>query len=214
MIPDQVKMWDKKHLLGEHSAFRHEHSLFATLVEPRLPRVSRILDLGCGVGRDANLFAEYGHQVLATDFSSEVIKQNRKIFKRSNLEFQVMDMSEPMPYESETFNVVYANLSIHYFSHTAVQNIISEIMRLLKPGGLFCFACKSPKDSYHGEGEEIEDNYFISSKGHARHFFSKEYTKDLMKDAFIIEMLDEVSEEYIGRRSTYVRCVAKLEKRR
>ena len=90
MIPDQKKLWDKKHGAGEHEAFAPGASTFAKLVEPKLNRNSKILELGCGIARDAVFFADHGHKVLATDFSEVVINRNRQLFNHPGLEFGIL----------------------------------------------------------------------------------------------------------------------------
>ena len=44
-----------------------------------LPDFGRILDLGCGSGRDALAFKNMGYQINAMDYSEELVKQARKL---------------------------------------------------------------------------------------------------------------------------------------
>ena len=77
MIPDQVEMWNRKHSEGDHQALRDIPSPLAKLAEPYFPRRAQVLELGCGVGREAVFFAKQGHTVVATDSSDVVIEQNK-----------------------------------------------------------------------------------------------------------------------------------------
>lgn len=207
VIPDQRPVWDKKHGSGDHDTLRHIPSPLAELAEPYFPNSSYILELGCGVGRDAELFASRGHEVLATDGSQVVITQNIDTIPEEKIEFDVLDMREEFPYGPNTFDVVYANLSLHYYSDEQTIAIIREVARVLKPGGTFAFACKS-YDSLHSDGKEIEKNVFASPSGATIHLFSTEYTRSLLDSVFNIKNLDEVEEEYNSRYSKIVRCIA------
>ena len=207
-IPDQKLVWEEKHGARQHEALRHTPSPLAELAEPMFPRRSRILDLGCGVGRDAEAFAKKGHRILAADVSKVAIEQNRQIFTDSGIEFRILDMRDPLPYAKESFDVVYANLSLHYYSDQKTREVVKEIARVLKPSGTFAFACKS-YDNLHNSGTEIEKNIFVSGNGVVIHLFSKDYARYLVNGLFAIEFLDEVDEEYNGRYSKIVRCVAK-----
>ncbi|MBX4190959.1 class I SAM-dependent methyltransferase [Candidatus Saccharibacteria bacterium] len=207
-IPDQRPVWERKHAAGEHDNLRHIPSPLSELAEPYFPRQSRILELGCGVGRDAMFFVQKGHNVIATDSSETVIKQNRQHFTDENADFKILDMQEPLPYESESFDVVYANLSLHYYSDQTTKEIIEEIARVLKAEGILAFACKS-YDDLHSSGKEIGKNIFQWKLGVTIHLFSEEYAKSLVKDNFDIQHLDEVEEDYNGRYSRIVRCIAK-----
>jgi SAM-dependent methyltransferase len=209
MIPDQKVVWDKKHSAGDHEKLRHVPSPLANLAEPYFPRQSYILELGCGVGRDAEFFAQKSHKVLATDGSEVVIKQNQGYLASAGIEFEILDMQDPLPYQDGSFDVVYANLSLHYYSHDKTREIMKQIARVLKITGLIAFACKSTDDFHHGNGEEVEENIFVSPKGHVRHLFSVGYTKQLLEVLFDIQYLDKIEEEYNGQHSNIVRCVAK-----
>jgi SAM-dependent methyltransferase len=212
MIPDQKIVWNKKHSSGDYEDLRHLPSPLAKLAESYFPKKSHLLDLGCGVGRDAEFFTKKGHKVFATDFSEEAIKLCREHFAGSGIEFAVHDMQEPLPYENKKFDVVYANLSLHYYSDQKTREIVLEIARILKPNGIFAFACKS-YDDLHNSSEEVEKDIFVSSTGVAIHLFSTEYAQSVLKGFFSVQYLDEVEEEYKGRHSKIVRCITqKLDK--
>ncbi len=208
-IPDQKSIWDTKHQEGEHESFRSEPSSLALLAEPKLSANSEVLDLGCGVGRDAVFFARQDHHVTATDFSEVVIQRDKHEFPDSGVEFKVLDLSEPLPFTANKFDAVHANLSIHYFDHATTKKIVQEVARVLKPAGIFSFACKSTRDFHYGNGEEVEKDVFVSAKGHVRHLFSLEYTKQLLEGLFEADNLTEVEEEYSGQKSVMIQCIAR-----
>lgn len=211
-IPNQKPVWDRKHSAGEHESLRHSPSPLAKLSEPLLRKHSFILELGCGVGRDAEFFAEKGHRIIATDASEIVIEQDKQHFPTLSNSFEVLDMLEALPYRKESFDVVYANLSLHYYSDENTRRMIEDIARVLKPKGLLVFACKSVDDFHHGNGDEVEKNIFVSEKGHVRHLFSEEYARSILENTYQIEMLDVVYEEYNGEKSNILRCVARKNK--
>jgi SAM-dependent methyltransferase len=208
-IPDQRPIWDRKHGEGQHESIRTEPSTLAQLVEPKLPAQSKVLDLGCGVGRDVVFFAGKGHNVLATDFSEVVIRQNREQFADSGVKFEVLDMTRPLAFPDGSFDAVHANLSIHYFDHATTKKVVQEIARVLKPSGIFAFSCKSTNDFHYGNGEEVEKDVFVSKTGHVRHLFSIPYTYQLLESLFEIDSLKEIEEEYTGQKSMMIQCIAR-----
>lgn len=208
-IPDQIAMWNTKHGLGDHEGLRHTPSPLSLTAEPKFPRQSRILELGCGVGRDAVFFADKGHNVLATDSSEVVIKQDREHFPHSGVQFEVLDMQQPLPYLPASFDVVYANLALHYYPEEKTQGIIKNISKILKNDGVLAFACKSKDDIRTKDAQQVENNVFVAPNGHALHLFSISYTRQLLEGIFGITYIDEIAEEYNGRTSDIVRCIAK-----
>ncbi|MES2971614.1 MAG: class I SAM-dependent methyltransferase [Patescibacteria group bacterium] len=209
MIPDQKTVWNNKHKKGDHEYFRYQTEEFAIHVEKLFPRLAQVLDLGCGVGRDAIYFAKHDHTVLGVDFSEEIIRRNREIFPAPNLQFATLDFSKKLPYSSTSYDVVYAYLSLQYFDDVTTRSIVFEIARVLKSGGLLCFVCKSTKDLHYGDGTEIEPNYFVSTKGRIRRFFTSEYTKDLLDESFEIKSLKETKRIYEHQMSDFIECMAR-----
>ncbi|HEY1645646.1 MAG TPA: class I SAM-dependent methyltransferase [Candidatus Saccharimonadales bacterium] len=212
-IPDQKPVWDSKHAAGVHEKLRHQPSPLGELAEQYFADGSQILELGCGVGRDAEYFTKCGHSVIATDSSEVVIEQDRHHFADTGIKFEVLDMRDALPYPDNRFDVVFANLSIHYFSHEDTNRIVKNIQGVLKVGGLLVFACKSVENLELGNGEEVEEDVFVSDSGHVRHLFSEPYTRTLLNGLFQIEYLDVIDEDYNGEESSILRCVAKSTER-
>lgn len=208
-IPDQQAMWNRKHGADEHKSFRDDPDALAREAEKLFPRGAKILELGCGVGRDSRFFAHQGHQVLATDFSETVLDQNRQMAHGSNPEWKFLDVTKPFDYASGTFDVVYACLTLHYFDHKTTTAIYKEIARVLKPAGLLCFSCKSTKDVDHANGVEVEPGLFVSEKGHARHFFTKQYAQQRVSQDFEVVKLYEIDQQYGSKHSSFIRCIAR-----
>lgn len=203
---NQKKLWDKKHSRGEHAAYAEKPMKFADEAEKYFPSHSYVLELGCGVGADANYFASKGHHVEATDFSSVVIAQNNQR-PHENVNFNVVDISEVFPYKDASFDVVYAHLSIHYFNDQITRQIISEVSRVLKPAGMFYFRCKATDSWEKNISVETEPNLFVANEtGHIRHLFSEEYTREILNNLFTIKKLSRTKEEYRGQTSKFIDC--------
>ncbi len=205
---DQRQLWDDKHARGEHASYVHEPVNFALDAEKDFPRNSTVLDLGCGIGADAEYFAQENHIVEAIDFSSIVIEQNNKRSHRG-VTYSTFDISQALPYDSQSFDVVYAHLSIHYFSDSVTRGIIKEVARVLKPRGKFYFRCKSINSDEKNVSTQIEPGIFVSNDtGHIRHLFSLEYTADILRGRFTVHKLEETQEKYRKNVSIFVDCWA------
>lgn len=207
-IPDQVPIWDSKHQNGDHDILRGNPSPLALVTSLYIPENSHILELGCGVGRDAEYFAKLGNHVLATDGSTVVIQEDKKQIQSPSIEFEVLNINNEIEFPSTTFDMVYANLSLHYFSKNDTKLIFDAIEKIIKPDGVLAFACKS-SDSLHEMGQEIEPNVFVSPTGATFHFFTKEYCRELIENSFEVMHLEEVEEEFNGRTSTIIQCIAR-----
>lgn len=208
-MKDQLTHWNNAHTnqwLHEHSA---QETDFARDVHAYIPASSTILELGCGEGNDSFYFAEQGHVVTATDFSDVAITQNTERWTNDNLTFAVQDLAQPFPQADASFDVIYTRLSLHYFTDDTTRRIFKDIARILKPGGLLCFMCKSTQDSIYGKGDLIEQDMY-ELNGHVRHFFSQEYAEDLLHDAGLDSGSIVMGEEKIyDRQSAFIKVMAK-----
>lgn len=103
----------------------------------------RVLDLGSGAGNDCfvarAIVGETGW-VTGLDFSEDMLAKARKNLQKTgfaNMDFVAGDIEE-MPLESETFNVVLSNCVINLVPDK--HKAFAETIRVLKPGGHFCFS--------------------------------------------------------------------------
>ena len=94
----------------------------------------RILEIGCGIGTVVNKLSGKGHDIAGIDISGEAIEYGRKKYGDIRMEVQA---AETLPYEDESFEVV---LSFDLFEHiAAIDKHISEVRRVLRPGGYYLF---------------------------------------------------------------------------
>ena len=114
----------------------------------------KILDLGCGLGNDTLYLIEKGYSVLSCDFSKVALNYVKNNIKNSQIKY--LDISKPLPFLDNSFNVVVADLSLHYFNDETTKSIMHEIKRILDKNGYLLARVNSVKDKNHGaqDGEE------------------------------------------------------------
>ena len=203
----QLSYWEEVHRRERLDPFSEQTSPFAKKVVASLRTPHRILELGCGTGADAVYFSKLGHEVVATDGSAEAISANSS---RGNgfLRFAMQDMREPLSFADDSFGLVYARLSIHYFSDAETRRIVDEVHRVLGPGGRFFFMCKSIQDPLWGQGVRVGPNMY-DLDGHVRHFFSPDYIRAILNPRrFLIEGLLSSCDRLYGYDSAFIEAVA------
>ncbi len=72
-----------------------------------------ILDLGCGIGADTFYLLERGYNVLSCDFSNEALKSIQDNIPNSKTLH--LDMRKEFPIEDDSYSLIIADLSLHYF---------------------------------------------------------------------------------------------------
>ncbi len=112
-----------------------------------LPEEPCVLDIGCGDGRDTDHMYERGAEVVGMDLSAEMVKLARKTYP--SLDFLRMDMRE-MGFREKYFDCIWASASVIHIPRKGLKSFEEEVLRSLKPDGIFAFSFKVG----HGEGFE------------------------------------------------------------
>jgi SAM-dependent methyltransferase len=120
------------------------------------PRGS-MLDLGCGLGRDARRFAQAGYEVRAVDYSRIAIdRATADPTTPPNLRFERADaVSALRTTPGRSLDVVYSHALYMLLPDLELHEVFGEIARVLRPGGMHLFAVRSVTDPMVGQGEEV-----------------------------------------------------------
>lgn len=112
-------------------------------VEPFLEG-SVLLDVGCGLGMDAEYYREKGASVFAIDASEGMLQQAQLRYPELRLSRQDMERTE---FPNEFFDIITSRCAIHYARD--IERVYQEWQRLLKPGGMLAFAASHPALQEH-----------------------------------------------------------------
>lgn len=205
----EAQYWNDPSIAADLQSRQSGVTEFAVEVEERFPRRARVLELGCSAGDDSAYFAERGHEVIGVDVSAPMIDLAAQRYDdHKNLEFRCADLTKPLGVGGQSLDAVYARLSLQYFDHATTLRVFSEIAWVIRPGGIFAFACRSTTDPLFGKGEEVEPNYFLLD-GHYRHFFDAEYCSDLLEDnGFSGIEIHSGEQKLYGNHAAFVKCTA------
>lgn len=156
----------------------------------RLAPGSRVLDLGCGVGRHALMYARMGHTVSALDAAPEGVAKLSRVATSEGLGVTATEgRMDALPYADGAFDLVLSFNVIYHGDGAVLQQTISEISRVLRPGGWFQGTMLS-KRSFgtrfdmstgvevspnawtfpHLGGDKVHPHYFCSAAELVRHF--------------------------------------------
>lgn len=154
--------WAKKLSKYTDEEWAGKPSLFVIEAKAFYPRNGRVLEIGTGTGNDGLWLAEQGYRVTMTDFIDDQFPDIKEEAKTRGVEVELkrLDVRNLSELPSESFDVVHANLSLHYFDIETTKRIFAEIYRILKPIGVLSSLCNSTEDPECQEGEEIEKNFY------------------------------------------------------
>ena len=123
----------------------------------------KVLDLGCGVGRNSVFLSQMGFEVDAFDLSPTAIEElNSKIMKLNlKINTKIGDMLE-LPYANENFDSILAFHTIYHTDMQGLQNVIGEMKRVLVDGGEIFFTLNSKMSpSFKNPTHKIIDEHTI-----------------------------------------------------
>ncbi len=107
------------------------------------PSGARLLDIGCGLGREAFPLADSGFDVVGIDISQEVVAQARQLSaeKGYDIPFIAYD-GKKLPFMDDSFDVVliWAQTFGLLYGEEYKRDYLTECRRVLKTGGLFSFS--------------------------------------------------------------------------
>lgn len=186
-----MPIWSQLHKHYQQQEWSKHPSLFAEWAISFFPTTGTLLDLGTGLGQDAQFFHEQGYTVTALDLEPIAVH-------RPDIAFVQGDLTKPFIWKEETFDIVYAHLSLHYFSTEETRRLLQEISRVLVPGGIFATLLNSIHDPEYNTGERIEGDYF-QIDGVKKRYFSSSTIQDFTHSLFSPLHIDEEGESYKDR---------------
>jgi tellurite methyltransferase len=116
--------------------------LFDQLLRGRIPRGSRVLDAGCGDGRNIRYLLDAGYEVFGVDADPSAVGEVMRLAAHKNAELPPTNFRrepvEAMSFDDASMDVVLSVAVLHFAkSDEQFEGMLESIWRVLKPGGLF-----------------------------------------------------------------------------
>ncbi len=102
-----------------------------------LPRDTKVLDLCCGSGQATGVLVQNFADVTGLDASPLSIKRAQKNVPQASY---IEAFAEEMPICDRLFDLVHTSAALHEMQPQQLRQILKEVYRVLKPGGIFTLA--------------------------------------------------------------------------
>jgi adenylylsulfate kinase-like enzyme/SAM-dependent methyltransferase len=143
----------------------------------------RLLEIGCGNGRDARFFSQNGIEVVAIDTSAAAIESCKAAGESKDLKFICTDTRGAG--EAASFGAVYSRFSLHAMTEPEENIALASAGTLLTPGGLLCIECRSINDPLSRKGQVLSPSERLD--GHYRRFIViEELTEKIKNQGFSV----------------------------
>jgi tellurite methyltransferase len=173
--------------------------LFDQLLKGRFNPRMRVLDAGCGGGRNLVYFLRCGYDICGVDLSNEAVAHVRALaaglaphLPADNFR---MEAVEAMSFADAGFDVVISSAVLHFArDEEHWQRMVGEMWRVLKPGGVF-FARLASSVGVEEQIERLEGRRYHLPDGSDRF---------LVDDRMLLAAADSLGGELIEPLKTVV----------
>jgi SAM-dependent methyltransferase len=144
---------------------RVDSSLFLQELPIWVPNGGKILDLGCGSGRDASFLLQEEYDVYGIDGSAKMIEEAVRLHPelKGRLVHQVLP--SPLPFADDTFDAVVSIALFMHFDIDTIEKICREIRRVLDPHGVFWLSIRLDNEladqDHETERTDESDRFFL-----------------------------------------------------
>ena len=152
--------------------------LFDQILKNRFSPGMKILDAGCGGGRNLVYFLREKFDIFGVDNNPDAIEYVRYLAKslapeNSPENFQVSTI-EKMPFADETFDWILSNAVLHFADDEQQFNeMLREMWRVLKPSGIL-FARLASSIGIENKVEKIAERRYLLPDGSERFLVDEE----------------------------------------
>lgn len=138
-----------------------------------------VLDLGGGAGQLTRLIAQKCHHIVLADAAAEALKlARRNLTNRSNADFSLCDISQPLPFANEKFDKIICYSVVHYLNnYQEFQYLIKELLRISKPNAKILIADIPLQEKYDFDLLQRKSNFLKNFILNQKYYFKKFITQ-------------------------------------
>lgn len=149
--------------MGKHAEFRNHWfskvdwkkvglERMQYLINGGLKKGDKVLEIGCADGFVVKTLVENGYDAYGFDVDKELIaRADKKIKDR----VWVGKIEDGLPFDDESFDMVYSEEAIEFAKEQEIGKIFSEVYRVLKFDGIFNFSVVYAGDYWYGIADEL-----------------------------------------------------------
>jgi len=191
----QKRQWDETYKSKEFFGSNPSELGIKALEIFKKRGMRKVLELGCGQGRDTWHFLKNGLEVTALDYSETGICYMRERAKEQGLEqavvLQVQDVRKGIPLPDASMDAVFSHMFFTMeITEREIAYIMKECLRVLRQGGLNIYSVRNLKDPHYGKFTHKGEEMYENPMGFVVHFFDEAKIVRL-SEGYVIEGISE-----------------------
>ncbi len=142
-------------------------------IAPALKPNSKVVEVGCGEGRNVFYLAQLGHQVYATDISQKAIEKLNYLASEFNVNVSAKQEDLAEMIFPDNIDVMIGHTVFHFLEKQAWQEKLSEAKKKTNPGGIHFFTMVLQDEKYPIPDEIMACGHLCSFEfGDLKEFYS------------------------------------------
>lgn len=179
--------WDKRYKKISDNTLTNK-DIFSLLDEinleyllPYLPKGSTTIEVGCGAARLSCFLASHNYNTTCLDYSKDALKLAKNNYALTNNKGSfVLEDIRNISFGDDTFDAVLSTGLLEHFADP--ETVVSEMIRILKPGGVFYSDIVPKKFSLLRSLDFLRDNQEEKNDFYEKKM-SKQYIINMLRDA-------------------------------
>jgi len=151
-------------------------------------RFNRILEIGCGTGKNSEFLLTKTQSLTCVDFSEEMLEKARQKITAPNVSFVLADITEKWKFKTDSFDLVTFSLVLEHIGN--LDFIFQQANAVLKKDGLIYVGELHPFKQYAGTKAKYETPDGFVELECCTHHISAFYNLALL-NYFVCEGLSE-----------------------
>lgn len=111
-------------------------------------KCSKILELGCGTGKNTEWLVNRSEMLVAVDFSENMLVKAKEKSSLKKVNFIQADIKQSWNFTHETFNLITVSLVLEHIEN--LEHIFQQVYEKLEPNGFFYIGELHPFKQYLG----------------------------------------------------------------
>ena len=166
---------------------------------------SKVIELGCGTGKNTTFLLKKADEIIGLDFSQEMLNKAKAKIKDERVEFRKADLTKSWEIDNDFADLITCSLTLEHIKN--LNHIFNQANLKLKKNGLFFISELHPFKQYSGSKAKYETENGTKELEVYIHHIS-EYIDDAKNNGLeFVEMkecFDENTENGIPRLISFV----------
>ncbi|MFD2200240.1 class I SAM-dependent methyltransferase [Shivajiella indica] len=159
--------------------------LLDQILKGRFDKEMKILDAGCGEGRNSIYFLHQGYRIFGTDMNPTAIQMARIYAKTIQKDYDIHRFQtcslEDMPFHEGAFDAMISSAVLHFSkSSQHFHQMMAEMMRILKPGGFFFLRMCTDQGNMKENSSHLGKGVYLLPDGSERFLWTQELEEEVL----------------------------------